>query len=170
MDPFGNSLVAPIRVPENGIMTAHNTVQRMLDDFMKTAGLDTVQEAKNIFCGKVSAEHHNAYIEHFIRNNETGHHGMIPDILVHNYPATCEDVATMQTASGCTKQAIFEIEGLCMTANTYLATSRATDSHAQRVPHEYNHKAHEIDTVIAPAETRPLGEVNGPSGPFEKAL
>jgi hypothetical protein len=31
-------------------------------------------------------------------------------------------------------------------------------------------KAHHIDSVVAPSETRPLGMTNGPTGHFEKAL
>jgi hypothetical protein len=170
MDPFGNSLAAAQRVPGRDFSIAHNTVQRTLNDFMLTAGLQTVLEAENFFRGKVSAEHHDAYIEHFMRDSDSRRHGIIPDILVHNYPATREDVATMQTASGRTKPAIFEVKGLRYTRNTYPVTLRGTDSRARRVPLEYKQKAHAIDATIAPTTTRPLGDENGPSGPFEKAL
>jgi hypothetical protein len=74
------------------------------------------------------------------------------------------------TASARTKPAIIEIKGLRISPNTYPATIRATDSRARRIPKDYRKKAHRINSVVAPSETRPLETTNGPTRPFEKAL
>jgi hypothetical protein len=93
----------------------------MLNDILNTAGLCTIKEAANIFCGKVSATHHDAYLENFIRNSDSNQRGIIPDILVQNYPVSQDDITQIHTASTCTKPAIIEIKVLQISPNTYPA-------------------------------------------------
>jgi hypothetical protein len=109
-------------------------------------------------------------LENFIRNSDSNRRGIIPDILVQNYPVSQDDITQIHTASARTKPAIIEIKGLRISPNTYPATIRATDSRARRIPKEYQKKAHRIDSVVAPSKTRPLEMANGPTRPFEKAL
>jgi len=169
-DPYGNSIAASTGVPGGGQTRVHDSHKDVLNDIFKTSGFNTIKEAQNIFRGKVSTAHHDSYIQRFISGSTTTRLGIIPDILVQNYPASRDDVATLRTASARTKPAIIEVKGLRVTHRNYPKTTRATDTRARRVPEEYKAKAHRIDHAIAPNETRPLSEANGPTGPFERAL
>jgi hypothetical protein len=73
-------------------------------------------------------------------SSDSNRQGIIPDILVQNYPVSQEDITQICTASTCTKPAIIEIKGLQISPNTYPAMIRATDSRAQRIPKEYQKK------------------------------
>jgi len=171
MDQYGNSLAASQSLPGKGFSLPHDSHKVAINDVLTISGFNTIMEAENIFRGKISAEHHDAYLDHYFRReNADKRRAIIPDILVQNYPASRDDIATVRTATARTKPAIFEIKGLRCTASNYPKTIRATDSRARKVPNEYRDKAHLIDVKIAPEETRPLNSANGPSGPFEKAL
>jgi len=169
-DVYGNSIASSQTVPGGGHTIVHDSHKDTLNDILQISGFHTIKEAQNIFRGKVSTTHHDSYVQQFIRGSGDTRRGIIPDILIQNYPASRDDIATIRTASARTKPALIEIKGLRLTQNTYPRTLRGTDSRAKRVPKDYKQKAHRIDLAVAPDETRPLNEENGPSGPFEKAL
>jgi len=126
---------------------------------MKTAGLSTCVEAKNSFRGKVPSANHDAYVQHFLRENLR--HGIIPDILVQNYPK--DDVDSLFTTTARTKEAIFEIKGIRVSPNNYPISRRATDRRAAQIPTEYRNKARAIDLRLAPHSAATIG-------PFQRAL
>jgi hypothetical protein len=134
------SIASSNTVPGGGFTVAHDNHENTLNDILNTAGLRTIKEAANIFHGKVSATHHDAYLENFIGNSDSNRRGIIPDILVQNYPVSQDDITQIRTASAHTKPAIIEIKGLQISPNTYPATIQATDSHARRIPKEYRKK------------------------------
>jgi hypothetical protein len=72
-----------------------------------SAGLRTIKEAANIFRGKVSATHHDAYLENFIRNSDSNRRGIIPDILVPNYPVSQDDITQIRSHSFRSYQACY---------------------------------------------------------------
>jgi hypothetical protein len=161
VDRYGNALAACTSVPGDGFRHAHDTYKRALNDVFRVAGLRTAMEVRNLFQGRVAAELHDEYIDKFIRMNYRN--GIIPDILIYNYPASADDVKTMFTASARTKEAIFEVKGLRITENNYsLQGERAVDVRARRIPKEYADKAKHIDEAIAPTAE--------PVGPFSQVL
>lgn len=161
MDPYGNSLAACVDLPGGGFTRVHDSIKSSLNDCMKVAGLSTAVEARNAFRGKMAMAVHDEYVRRFLQ--EDSRRGIIPDILAHNYPASRDDVAHIHSASGRTKEAIFEIKGVRVTDSNYPKTKRATDVRARKVPKEYLDKARNIDASIAPSAA-------GVPGPFESAL
>jgi hypothetical protein len=71
VDIYGNSIASSNTVPGGGFTVAHDNHKNTLNDILNTAGLCTIKEAANIFRGKVSATHHDAYLENFIRNSDS---------------------------------------------------------------------------------------------------
>jgi hypothetical protein len=68
-------------------------------------------------------------LENFIRNSDSNQQGIIPDILVQNYPISQDDITQICTASTRTKPAIIEIKGLQISPKTYITEARCLGSY-----------------------------------------
>ena len=145
---FGNTLSCATDLPGNSFTITHDMIKIALNDCLKSAGFNTALEPRHLFHGKVSASKHKAYENHFLSNSTHVWQGIIPDILVHNYPASAQDVDTLNTVSARTKEAIFEVKGIRVSRGNYPLTSWATDRRAKKVHSEYQRKAHVIDLQV----------------------
>ncbi len=128
--------------------------------------LHTTREAAGIFNGKVSQAELAAYNGLVEGSAEQGRKGIIPDILVSNYPAeTQEGLDRLDGTTSLSKELIVENKGLRNTPQNYPKNKRATDSKAEKVIKEYSDKCRSLDSEIYP---QPVGSTQ--EGPFTKAL
>ena len=157
VDPYGDS-VARAMLNGGDFIRSHDELKFMLNGLFHKAGFATTVEAQNLFNTSVEWRYLEPYLAQFDRKD-----AIIPDILIHNYPADANANGHHVTP------AIFDIKTVRVdkSGQTYRTgipghtILRAVEKRERSCKTDYRRRASALDTKFAPDD---------PQKPFTRTL